>query len=663
MNTNKKRNIRTSILLILSSFIAGHIFLMFLPNVFEVWNLKAIDQLFLFRSNSKQFKPHYDETIVHADLNNTSIQQLNNFYLNRSHYAQVVRNLSAMKVAAQMYDFIFAAPSDSIQDKALIKAVSDAEHVYFGLAFELADQSHSNQKTVGADKIEYLGNTGWKTAVIGDLSGFYVGKKPLITFPSLASVSKGLGYLSINCDPDGVFRRVPLLVRYGSELYPSFPFRVICDYLNVPPERIIVEPGKSIILKDARRPGGSKGHDIIIPIDRYGNMRVNFIGPWGRMKHYNFFDVLRASEDRDELEMWGEELSGKIVLVSDVTTGSSDIGPVPTDTNFPLSGLHANTMNTILSGSFLNELSNKEMLLIELMIMFILLVFSIRFSSLPFSIGSIILAISYLALVSLLFLHCRIILHIIRPLLMTTFAAGSILIYRYISEEKEKSALKNFFEAYFPPSIVKKLMADPKAIAAKGEKKELTILFSDIKNFTGYSSSLAPDRVQQLLNEYFEAMTEIVFKYEGTVDKFIGDGLMVFFGDPEPQPDHAIRCVKSAIEMQAKVREIRKKWESRGDMPIRIRIGINTGDVFVGNMGSMRRLSYTVIGAAANLAQRLESNAPVGGIMISERTHDLIKDQITAEGPKKITAKGFDEPVIVYEVSMNQEESHEKVTR
>ncbi len=653
MNTNKKRNTRTSILLVLGSFITAHIFLWLLPNVFEVWNLQAIDQLFLFRSNSKQFKPHYDDAIVHVDLNNTSIQRLNNFYLNRSHHAQVVRNLSDMKVAAQMYDFIFAAPTDSKQDKTLIKAVSDARNVYFGLAFELASQSHSNLKTVEADKTEYLTNTSWKTAVKGDLSDFYIGERPLITFPSLALVSKGLGYLSINCDPDGVFRRVPLLVRYDSELYPSFPFRVICDYLSVSPERIIIEPGKVITLKDARRSGETKGHDIIIPIDCYGNMRINFIGPWGRMKHYNFSDVLRASEDRDELEMWAEELSGKIVLVSDVTTGSSDIGPVPTDTNFPLSGLHANTMNTILTGSFLNELSNKEMLFIELVIMVIILVFSVRFSSLPFSIGTIALGISYLVLVSLLFLYSQTILHIVRPLLMTTFAAGSILIYRYISEEKEKAALKKSFEAYFPPSIVKKLMANPKAIATKGEKKELTILFSDIKNFTGYSSSLAPDHVQQLLNEYFEAMTEIVFKYEGTVDKFIGDGLMVFFGDPESQPDHAIRCVKSAIEMQNKVREIRKEWESRGDMPIQIRIGINTGDVFVGNMGSMRRLSYTVLGAAANLAQRLESNAPVGGIMISERTHDLVKDKIAAEGPKKIKAKGFDEPITVYEVSVN----------
>ena len=178
----------------------------------------------------------------------------------------------------------------------------------------------------------------------------------------------------------------------------------------------------------------------------------------------------------------------------------------------------------------------------------------------------------------------------------------------------------------------------------------MTILFSDIKNFTAYSASMKPDHIQKLLNEYFEAMTEIVFKHEGTVDKFMGDGLMVFFGDPQPQPDHALRCVRSAIEMQQKTREIRAEWEKQGDLPIQIRIGIHTGTVVVGNMGSARRLSYTVLGAAANLAQRLESNAPVGGILISKQTNDQVKDHISTTSLGTIQAKGFDEPVTVYEV-------------
>ena len=166
---------------------------------------------------------------------------------------------------------------------------------------------------------------------------------------------------------------------------------------------------------------------------------------------------------------------------------------------------------------------------------------------------------------------------------------------------------------------------------------------------------MAPERIQKILNEYFEQMTEIVFKYHGTVDKFIGDGLMVFFGDPESQPDHALRAVRAAIDMQNKTREINAKWKTQGYMPLQIRIGINTGTVVVGNMGSARRLSYTVLGSAVNLAQRLESSAPVGGILISQPTNNYIKDHISTRTLEQIQVKGFDDLITVYEVPVGEE--------
>ena len=161
---------------------------------------------------------------------------------------------------------------------------------------------------------------------------------------------------------------------------------------------------------------------------------------------------------------------------------------------------------------------------------------------------------------------------------------------------------------------------------------------------------MTPEHIQRSLNEYFGAMTDIVFRYQGTVDKFIGDGLMVFFGDPDPQPDHALRCVQAAIEMQTRVRELKAKWETEGGLPIQIRIGINTGTVAVGNMGSARRLSYTVLGSAVNLAQRLEANAPVGGILISRHTYELVKDQVRTRPLGQIQVKGLTEFIDVYEM-------------
>jgi adenylate cyclase len=650
LSTNSRKKNGVAVTLIVTSFFMARLCFLLLPHIFEPWNAKAIDQLFMLRSSYDFLQPTYDNTIVHVDLNNTTIQKFNNFYLNRSHYARVIRNLGEMGTAMQAYDFIFAAPSNELDDAALIDATTHAGNVYFGVAFALSDgNGEVDRQPPDRKALEYLKATNWHVKAQGETSKFFVGSQPLLTFSGLATASRGVGFLSIQSDMDGVFRRAPLLVKYEKGFYPSLPFRVACDYLGVSSENIVIGSGK-IVLKKAHKPQEKEIHDIIIPIDDHGNMLMNIIGPWEAMKHYNFADVYRASDDPLEMELWKKELKGKIVVVSDVSTGSTDIGPVPTDINFPLSGLHANVIHTILTENFLKELSEAQMTLLEMGIGVCLVILAICLSPITFVMGSVGLAVAYSSAVALSFFLAGTILHLVRPLFLIGISTALITAYRYVSEEKEKLVLRKSFEAYFPPSVVKKIMANPEMISNKGQKKELTILFSDIKSFTTYSASLTPDEIRRALNEYFEAMVEIVFKYEGTVDKYIGDGLMVFFGDPEPQNDHALRCVRSAIEMQKKVRELKQKWEGEGGIPLQIRIGINTGEVVVGNMGSSKRLSYTVLGSAVNLAQRLESNAPVGGILISDRTHELVKGKVPTGNLREIQVKGIDMPVRVCEV-------------
>ncbi|MGD9281567.1 MAG: CHASE2 domain-containing protein, partial [Desulfobacterales bacterium] len=360
MTTSKIRGIRLPIVLILSAFFVAHLCFWLLPNVFEIWNSQTIDQLFIFRSQKENLRPEYDPTVVHVDFNNSSIERLKNLYLNRRHFAQLVRNLKSMQVAAQVYDFIFAAKLNAQDDLELIQAVKTAGNAYFGLALELRKSGEpENRKKAASKGRSYMLQTRWDVDLDAAGGELYVGENPLTTYAELANASRGLGSLSVKFDPDGVLRRVPLLVRYEDSFYPLLPLRVICDYLRVPPEKIGFAPGRHIILKGANRPGspGSKPYDIKIPIDRHGNMIVNYIGPWGHMDHYNFADILRASDDRDELEIWAEELKGKIVIISDVSTGSTDVGPVPTDANFPLSGVHANVIHNILTESFLTALS------------------------------------------------------------------------------------------------------------------------------------------------------------------------------------------------------------------------------------------------------------------------------------------------------------------
>jgi adenylate cyclase len=221
--------------------------------------------------------------------------------------------------------------------------------------------------------------------------------------------------------------------------------------------------------------------------------------------------------------------------------------------------------------------------------------------------------------------------------------------YRFFQAEQEKLRFRVRMERYFAPRLMSKILQAPDKLMT-AEKKVITVLFSDIAGFTSWCTTQPPDIIHHTLNEYFELMTEIVFRNEGTVDKFIGDGLMAFFGDPLEQPDHALRAVRSGIEMQQSVRALRARWEAAGGMPIHIRIGINSGEVVVGDMGSQRIMAYTAIGSHINLGSRLESKAPIDGVLVSAPVYERVKGEVATRFAGRITAKGITEDFDTYEV-------------
>jgi class 3 adenylate cyclase/CHASE2 domain-containing sensor protein len=655
------RNIRLPIVLILCAFFTAHLCFWLLPNVFEIWNSQTIDQLFIFRSRNENLRPDYNPTIVYVDFNNSSIERLKNLYLNRRHFAQLARNLKSMQVAAQVYDFIFAAKLNTQDDLELIQAVKAAGNAYFGLALELHKPGEpKNRKKAASKGRSYMLQTQWDVGVDAGGSKLYVGENPLTTYAELANASRGLGSLSVKFDPDGVLRRVPLLVRFEDSFYPLLPLRVICDYLQVPPEKIVLAAGRHIILQDAIRPGSpdSKPHDIKIPIDHHGNMIVNYIGPWERMDHYNFADILRASDDRDELEIWGEELKGKIVIISDVSTGSTDIGPVPTDANFPLSGVHANVIHNILTESFLRALSEREMLLIEILLMAALLLLSIRFSSLTFSLGTAFLAAAYIGVAMLGFLYAQVIFNLVRPLLMIGFAVIAIVVYRYIVEEKAKMEslrqrdfIRDTFGRYLSSEVVEELLGSPEGLKMSGENREVTFLVSDLRGFTAMTSSLSPHQVIEIMNRYFEHMVEVIASYKGTVNEFTGDGILAFFGAPLYADDDPERAVACAIEMQNGLVAVNDEQRLLKLPELAMGIGINTGEVVVGNIGSEQRASYGAVGTPINAAYRIESFTVGGQILISPSTYEKVQSRISINGTREVKFKGLDQPVILYDVA------------
>ncbi len=657
MTTNKFQHIRIPILLILAAFLAAHLCFWLLPNVFEIWNSQTIDQLFTLRSGSEHLRPAYDATVVHVDFNNTSIERLKNLYLNRMHFAQLVRNLKSMQVAAQVYDFIFAARINEEDDRELIQAVKEAENAYFGLALELHTPAGNADRKKGPSQGRgYVLQTKWHISTEAEPNKFYVGENPLATYADLADASSGLGSLSVKFDADGVLRRVPLLVRYDNAFYPLLPLRVACDYLQISSENIILKPGKFIILKDARRPG-VRPHDIKIPIDEQGNMVVNYIGPWGRMHHYNFADILNASDDRDALEIWAEELKGKIVIVSDVSTGSTDVGPVPTDANFPLSGVHANIIHNILTGSFLRELSGRELMLIEAILMAAILFLCLRFSSLAFSFGIVLLAMLYIAFAMAGFFYGQVIFNLVRPLLAIGFAMVAIVVYRYIQEEKEKMEslrqrdfIRDTFGRYLSSEVVEELLGSPAGLKMSGENREVTFLVSDLRGFTSLTSSLSPNQVIEIMNRYFEQMVEIIARYRGTVNEFMGDGILSFFGAPLYADDDPERAVACAIEMQNAMQDVNAQQRRLNLPELAMGIGINTGEVVVGNIGSERRASYGAVGTPINAAYRIESFTVGGQILISPTTHARVKSDLQILGTKEVKFKGLQQPVTLYDI-------------
>ena len=416
-----------------------------LTPVFETWNSRFFDVLFIGRSSIAMLAPAYDDTVVHIDLDDTSIQQLQNYYLNRTHHAKLINNLSDMGVSAQLHDVIFAAPANHEDDATLIEAVQNSNNVYLGLAFRLSlSKAGRGDKSPNPDVDAYLTENSWNIETRGNPAGFYHGHTPLMTFPELAKVSRGLGYLNLTADPDGVFRRIPLLVRFNDSYYPSAPFRLICDYLGIRQSDIVIEPGEFITLLNPKKPRGQASDSIKIPIDNQGNMVINFIGPWARMKHYHFSDVLRASEDQSLWDRWGNELSQKIVVVSDVTTGSTDVGTVPTDIAYPLSGVGASVIHTILSGSFIRETPAFVALIVETIVLGAVFFLSLLPSTLVFTLS--VLGIAFMLLISsaTLFFKLGIITQVITSIIMVLVAYLTIQVVRALEHARrlKQSELK-----------------------------------------------------------------------------------------------------------------------------------------------------------------------------------------------------------------------------
>ncbi|MGH7335058.1 MAG: adenylate/guanylate cyclase domain-containing protein [Candidatus Rokuibacteriota bacterium] len=215
---------------------------------------------------------------------------------------------------------------------------------------------------------------------------------------------------------------------------------------------------------------------------------------------------------------------------------------------------------------------------------------------------------------------------------------------------REKEAIKRAFTRYVAREVVEEILKNPESLVLSGQRREVTVLFCDVRGFTPLAERLNPEEVVLLLNEFYNLMIETTFKHDGTLDKFLGDGVMCIFGAPIARADHAMQAVRTAIDMQAGIAELNARFVREGRTPIAVGIGLSAGEVVAGTVGSEDRMEYTAIGDSVNLAARLESNAKPGQILISERTFEMVKDRIDAKAMGAVRVKGKEEEVGVYEV-------------
>lgn len=598
--------------------------------IFEDFEFKTLDLRFRLRGKihpSKRKEAVFEDIII-VDIDEGSLKKLGRFYeWPRSYHAKAINFISSGKPKAIGLDIIFSErDKDIFQDIALSKATEEAGNVIHSLA-----SSPKEDKVVDTKKERLFKNFAFpvKKQVKTTFSEKNFTSLPIL---SLIKASKGLGYVDIFPDYDGIIRSVHLVSTYKERIYPCFALEIVRIALGVEKEEVKVFSGRYIKLKN-----------IKIPIDKKGRMLINYVGPTYSFRYVPYHWVLNKKVPQ-------EIFKDKIILFGTSAAGLMDLRSIPLSNIFPGVEIHANVIQNIKDNCFLTKVSKKVAFCI-ILLLGILVGFLSSFLGLVGSAVTVFFVlISYVVTTIYYFEVLSIWLPSVQPLLIIIFSCLAVWIYRYKFEEKEKRKIKNIFEKYVARQVVNKLLDDPKMLKLGGERKKITIMFSDIRGFTSLSENLPSEEIVSILNSYLTSMSRIILKNEGTLDKFMGDGIMAFFGAPIYTLDHAQKAVLTAIEMQSELTKLNKEWEKEGKPSLYMGIGINTGEAIVGNIGSEERMEYTAVGDNINLCSRLQLLAEAGQIIVSKSTYQQAINIIEAEELEPVKVKGRKKPIEIYKI-------------
>ena len=662
----------------------SHAGIVFLQNIEQ----RSLDLRFGMRGQRA-----HDDRIVIVDIDEKTLQKIGSFPFPRKSYALLIDKLSADNAAVIALDATFPTPetdsaqqalqqlqldvgssaspsvlqkmkeleSASDQDARFARALKSSGNVVLGHIFL---GSESDAPTESPLAKEYF-NIVWAKAFpqvlkvnskdghsfdMGEAwarNGGRVYPNVEANISKLAEAADSYGFINIRPDPDGTLRHALLIARYrDQDFFPSLDLQVVREFEKIPDQDVaaFIAPNGLERIQLGRHPLGPS-HD--------GTALINYTGPYGTYQHYSMWDVMSGAVPP-------ETFRGKMVLVGATALGIGDIRNTPFEGVYMGVEVHANIIDNVLHSrekgrSFLTRGFEDEMIDLGFILVFGL-VFGFLFSRATplYSTISMLVTLGLFGwFVYFMFAVRGRWLSFVIPAATLAANYAAITSFRMIFEEREKRKIRKTFSQYLSPGVIKLIEKDPqKYIRPGGEMKELTVMFSDIRGFTTISEGLTPDELVQLLNEYLGEMTDIVFASNGTLDKYIGDAIMAFWGSPYPQDDHAFRGCSCALRMIQRLDALNTQWKSEGRKPISIGIGLNGGPVNVGNMGSAKRLSWTVMGDNVNLASRLEgiNKEYHTQIVINETTYRQVAKQFVCRDLDKIRVKGKNHPVNIYEL-------------
>jgi adenylate cyclase len=562
--------------------------LLFLQRIFMLWQLRLSDTLFLPGQSSPE--------VVIIGIDDKSIEAIGRWPWDRDVHAKLL-NILGTRPAVIGYDVSFPEPSNASDDAALATAISHAS------------------PTVLPIEARAIYITG-ENIITSDL---------LQSIPEIREQAIG-GLVNTIADEDSVTRSVPILVQSSTgQAQEHFAYIIARLYQEAVGEELI------------------ERKDIVTD---QGMMKINYVGQPGTFTTYSFSDVIDGTIPPETFE-------GKIVLVGAVAPNLRDAQITPVSFGLPMNGveINANVINTLLSRTFLKT----EQSWVTVATIFVLSIgTTIILSLVGILFGAIIVILTVIGylIYTFVWFDMGVIRNVLFPILSLLSAYLATTIYKYFNEFNQQRFLRKAFAYYVSPSVLNEIIKRPEQLILGGQQRVMTVLFSDIKGFTSISEDMSPEEVSKMLNYYLNRVSRQIFKYNGVIDKFVGDGVLAFWNAPLTDEEHAMNACRAAIGITYEVRMVQDEMKKMGVEHFNARIGINTGEMIVGNMGSDMRFNYTVLGDNVNLGSRLEgiNKQYDTSVMIAESTYQAVKGRVVARRIDTVVVKGKKKGVNIYEL-------------